>query len=101
MTQGENAFDEGWLEWLTGCYRRSLPHMPDDQKRQLEAAFYAGAAFAGRCAQRHGHPVVIAAIEAHIERTKRLEVECPKCEKRFARTDLIDDEACPLCRLVL
>jgi len=65
-----NEFDEGFLEWLCGCYRRTLDTMPSEQRAQIEAAFYAGAAFAGRVAEQHGHDVVIAAIESHLERTR-------------------------------
>jgi hypothetical protein len=67
----DNPFDEGWLEWLSGCYRTQLQTMPPEQRAQLEAAFYAGAAFAGRVSQRHSHQVVIDAIYAHIERAKQ------------------------------
>jgi hypothetical protein len=66
----ENLFDEGWLEWLAGCYRQHLHNMPEVQRLQLEAAFYAGAAFGGRVANEHGHAVVINAIKAHLDRHK-------------------------------
>ena len=66
-----NEFDEGFLEWLCGCYRRTLDTMPPEQRGQIEAAFYAGAAFGGRCAEEHGHAVVISAIEDHIKRTRQ------------------------------
>jgi hypothetical protein len=66
-----NEFDEGFLEWFCGCYRRTLHTMPPEQHAQIEAAFYAGAAFAGRVAEQHGHDVVIAAINAHLERCKQ------------------------------
>lgn len=72
MSATDNAFNEGFLEWLSGVYRRTLSTMPADQRAQIEGAFYAGAAFAGRVAQEHGHDTVIAAIEAHLERTRSL-----------------------------
>ena len=65
-----NAFDEAWLEWLSGCYRRTAHAMPDEQRVQLEAAFYAGAAFAGRVAQEYGHATVIEAINNHLDRQR-------------------------------
>ena len=64
-----NEFDERFIEWLCGCYRLTLDTMPPEQRHQIECAFYAGAAFAGRVAEQHGHEVVIAAIESHLERT--------------------------------
>lgn len=63
-----NEFDKGFQEWLAGCYSKALNHMPPEQRVQIEAAFYAGAAFAGRVAEEHGHDVVIEAILRHVER---------------------------------
>ncbi len=63
-----NEFDKGFKEWLTGCYSKALNQMPVEQLWQIEAAFYAGAAFAGRVSEEHGHDVVIEAILRHVER---------------------------------
>ncbi|SRR5260221_5375411 len=103
MNLAENAFDEAWLEWLTRCYGDVLATMTDDQKWQLEAAFYAGAAFAGRVTRDHDHEVVLEAIKAHLERKARSVggIFCRRCEKYFRREVLVDGEACPACRLVL
>ncbi len=64
-----NEFDKGFKEWLAGVYRKSLPDMPIEQRAQIEAAFYAGAAFAGRVSAEHGNDVVIEAILRHLEKS--------------------------------
>lgn len=66
----DNPFDKGWIEWLSGCFPATLDTMPPEQRAQLENAFYAGAAFAGRCAAEYGNGVVIDAIEAHLARRR-------------------------------
>lgn len=63
-----NEFDKGFHEWLTACYSKTLSLLPPEQRVQIEAAFYAGAAFAGRVTEEHGHDIVIEAILRHLER---------------------------------
>ena len=63
-----NKFDEGFLEWLHIVYSKALDTMPSDQRLQIEGAFYAGAAFAGRVAAEYGENIVIEAVGAHLER---------------------------------
>lgn len=101
----ENAFDEAWLEWFSGCYRITMRSMPDAQRTQIEAAFYAGAMSGHRVAARHGEAVLIAAIQDHLRRQSALPgsdwAYCPRCSMLIAKDKLLDGEACPHCRLVL
>lgn len=65
-----NAFDEQFDIWLKRCYERTLDAMPEIQRKQLEAAFYSGAAFGGQVAAKHGHAPVLDAIVDHLQRAK-------------------------------
>jgi len=101
----ENAFDEAWLEWFSGCYRTTMPSMPDEQRTQIEAAYYAGAVAGNRVVARHGEAMLIDAIQAHLRRASKLPGSerwyCQRCNLVLRKDQLLDGEACPHCRLVL
>lgn len=64
----ENALDEHFIRWFSGCFKTNATDMPPDQRKQLEMAYYAGASGAMVIERSDGSDVVLNAINGHIAR---------------------------------
>ena len=62
-----NKFDEAFLRWFSGCYRLTAATMPDEQRLQIECAFYAGASATLHCER----DAVALAIYDHLMRIRQ------------------------------